>query len=90
MPLRRWRLSAFVFHHRWVLAVVAGLLAALAVALAPQIKFDYSPWAILEGYESRLSDAGAVAASGDNSEILLLLVQAADGETVLSEPGLAW
>ena len=90
MPIHRWRLSAFVFHHRWVLAVGAGLLALLGIALAPQIKFDYSPWAILEGYESRLSDAGSVVASGDNSEILLLLVESAEGETVLSEPGLVW
>ena len=90
MPIRRWRLSVFVFHHRWVLAVVGGLLAAVGVGLAPQIKFDYSPWAILEGYESRLSDAGSIVTSGDNSEVILLLLEAADGQTVLGEPGLAW
>ncbi len=90
MPIRRWRLSSFVFRHRWVLTVVAGIVAAIGVALAPQIKFDYSPWAILDGYESRLSDAGSLVQSGDNSEILLVLVEASDGETVVGESGLAW
>ena len=89
MAIKRWRVSIFLYRYRWWLTAVAALAALAGVALTPQIAFDFSPWAILDGYEERLSGAGSLVES-DDSEVLFVLVEAPAGGTALSEEGLIW
>ncbi len=85
------RLADFLVRHRWPVLAALAALTAVAVALMPRIRFDFTPQAVLAGDDDLVTFAESVKADfGYDDASMLVVLEATSGKDVLDRAALQW
>jgi len=85
------RFAEFLIRHRWAILVVLAAVTAWAVTLAPRIRFDFTPQAVLEGRDDLVGYAERFKETfGHEDAVLLVVVEATGKADVLDRAALSW
>jgi hydrophobe/amphiphile efflux-3 (HAE3) family protein len=85
------RLAASFVHHPWRVLAFVSVATLLAAGVAPTIRFDFTPQAILRGNEelTRAADEFNQTFGFEEASLLLVLEATSEGD-VLTAPPLDW
>jgi uncharacterized protein len=85
------RFATFLVRNRWLVLLVLAMVTAGALALLPQIRFDFTPEAVFRGGDDLVTYSESFKeAFGYNDAILLVVLESTGPTDALSAEALTW